>query len=182
MFEHFDYKPMLTPYDSGSQLKKNKEHSIAQTKYAQIIENLIYLTNCTKSNITYAVNRLSRYTQCPNQDHQTIVRRVLKYLRGTINYNMCYSGFPSVLEGFNDANQIFDSSEMKSTSGYVFTLEGGTVSWKFAKQTCITRSAIKIEFITLEKASYEIEWLINLFANISLQMRPTSSMSMRCDS
>ena len=182
MFEHFDYKPMLTPYDSGSQLKKNKEHSIAQTKYAQIIENLIYLTNCTKSNITYAVNRLSRYTQCPNQDHQTIVRRVLKYLRGTINYNMCYSGFPSVLEGFNDANQIFDSSEMKSTNGYVFTLEGGTVSWKFAKQTCITRSTIKVEFITLEKASYEIEWLINLFANISLQMRPTSSMSMRCDS
>ena len=62
MFEHFDYKPMLTPYDSGSQLKKNKEHSIAQIKYAQIIENLIYLTNCTKSDITYAVSRLNQYT------------------------------------------------------------------------------------------------------------------------
>ncbi|KAL6348087.1 hypothetical protein AAG906_039242 [Vitis piasezkii] len=45
---------------------------------------------------------LSRYTQSPNQDHWTTVCRVLKYLRGTINYGLCFSGFPSVLEGFSD--------------------------------------------------------------------------------
>ncbi|RVW28420.1 hypothetical protein CK203_115015 [Vitis vinifera] len=60
--------------------------------------------------------RLSRYTQSPNQDHWTVVSRVLKYLRGTINYGLCYSGFPSVLEGFSGANWILDSDEMKSTN------------------------------------------------------------------
>ncbi|RVW74179.1 Retrovirus-related Pol polyprotein from transposon TNT 1-94 [Vitis vinifera] len=129
-FEHFDCKPVSTPYDPSSQLKKNREHSVAQIEYAQIIGSLMYLMNCTKPDIAYAVGRLSRYTQSPNQDHWT-VRRVLKYLRGTINYGLCFSGFPSVLEGFSDANWISDSDEMKSTSGYVFILGGSAVSWKY---------------------------------------------------
>ena len=60
--------------------------------------------NCIKPDIAYAVGRLSRYTQSPNQDHWTTIRRVLKYLRGTINYGLCFNGFSSVLEGFSDAN------------------------------------------------------------------------------
>ena len=126
----------------------------------------MYLMNYTKPDIAYAVGRLSWYTQSPNQDHWTIVRRVLKYLRGTINYGLCFSGFPSVLEGFSDANWISNSDEMKSTSGYVFILSGSAVSWKSTKQTYITRSTMEAEFIALEKASSEVEWLRNLLADI----------------
>ncbi|KAL6315854.1 hypothetical protein AAG906_012190 [Vitis piasezkii] len=83
-----------------SQLKKNREHNVAQIEYAQIIGNLMYLMNYTKLDIAYAVGRLS-------------------------------CGFPSVLEGFSDANWISDSDEMKSTKGYVFILGGSAVSWKY---------------------------------------------------
>ncbi|RVX14319.1 Retrovirus-related Pol polyprotein from transposon TNT 1-94 [Vitis vinifera] len=114
-----------------AELKKNREHSVAQIEYAQIIGSLMYLMNCTRPDIAYVVGRLSRYTQSPNQDHWTIVRRVLKYLRGTINY----------------------------------------VSWKSTKQTCITRSTMEAEFIALEKASSEAEWLRNLLADIPLWTR-----------
>ena len=165
-FEHFDCKPVSTPYNPNSQLKKNREHSVAQIEYAQIIGNLMYLMNYTKPDIAYAVGRLSWYTQSPNQDHWTIVRRVLKYLRGTINYGLCFSGFPSVLEGFSDANWISNSDEMKSTKEYVFILGGSAVSWKYAKQTCITRSTMEVDFITLEKPSSELECLRNLLADI----------------
>ena len=65
-FEHFDCKPVSTPYDPSSQLKKNREHNIAQIEYAQIIGNLMYLMNCIRPDIAYAVGRLSRYTQSPN--------------------------------------------------------------------------------------------------------------------
>ena len=109
----------------------------------------MYLMNCTRPDIAYTVGRLSQYTQSPNQDHWIVVCRVLKYLRGTINYGLCFSGFPSVLEGFSDANWISDSDEMKSTSGYVFILDGSAVSWKSAKQTCITRSTMEARFIAL---------------------------------
>lgn len=137
-FEHFDCKPASTSYDPSSQLKKNREYSVAQIEYAQIIGSLMYLMNHTRPDIAYVVSRLSRYTQSPNQDHWTVVRKVLKYLRGTINYGLCFSGFPNVLEGFSDANWILDSDEMESTSGYVFILCGSAVSWKSAKQTSIT--------------------------------------------
>ena len=71
---------------------------------------------------------------------------------------------------------------MKSTSGYVFTLGGGTVSWKSTKQICITRSTMEVEFIALKKASFEVEWLKNLLSDISLWTRPALSMSICCDS
>ena len=181
-FEHLDCKTVSTPYDPSSQLKKNKEHSVAQIEFAQIIGSLMYLMNCTRPDIAYAVGRLSRYTQSPNQDHWTIVCRILKYLRGIINYGSCSSGFPSVLEGFSDANWISDSNEMKSISGYVFNLGGSTISWKFVKQTCITQSTMEAEFIVLEKTSSKAEWLRNFLTDIPLWTRPTLSVSMRCDS
>ena len=54
-FEHFDCKPVSTPYDHSSQLKKNREHSVAQTEFAQIIGNLMYLENCTRLDIAYVI-------------------------------------------------------------------------------------------------------------------------------
>ena len=53
----------------------------------------MYLMNCTRPDIAFVVGRLSRYTQSPNQDHWTSVRRVLKYLRGTINYGFSLVDF-----------------------------------------------------------------------------------------
>ena len=117
----------------------------------------MYLMNCTRPDIAYTISRLSLYIQSPNQDYWTAVRRVLKYLRGTINYGLCFSRFPSVLEGFSDANWISNSNEMKSTSGYVFIIGGSAVSWKSAKKTCITRSTMEAKFIALEKTNFEAE-------------------------
>ena len=70
---------------------------------------------------------------------------------------MRYEKYPPVLEGYNDANLIEDSEELKSTSGYVFTLRGATISWKSFKQTCITHSTMESEFITMNKATEEAE-------------------------
>jgi hypothetical protein len=56
-----------------------------------------------------------------------------------------YSGDPKVLEGYSDANWISDADELKATSGYVFTLGGGAVSWKSCKHTILTRSTVEAE-------------------------------------
>ena len=71
---------------------------------SMLIGSLMYLENCTRPDIAYAIGRLSWYTQSPNQDHWVTIHGVLKYLRGTSDYCLCYSGFPNVLEGFSDAN------------------------------------------------------------------------------
>ena len=98
-----------------------------------------------------------------------------------MNYGLCYNGFPTVLEEFSYANWIFDLYEMKSTSGYVFTLGEGGVSWKSAKQTCITRSTMEAEFIVLKNVSFDDEWVRNLLTDIPLWTRPILSVSMYCD-
>ena len=103
----------------------------------------MHLINFSRPDITYAVCRLSRYTYNPNNDHWNALGRLIKYSRGTMNYGILYSGFPIVLEGYNDANWISDSDEIESTSGYSFILEGGVIAWKSSKQTLITTSTME---------------------------------------
>ncbi|KAK1665598.1 hypothetical protein QYE76_053757 [Lolium multiflorum] len=83
-------------------------------------------------------------------------RRLWKVFRivalGTASYGIHYTGYPRVLEGYSDANWISDADETKATSGYLFTLGGGAVSWKSCKQTIIMRSTMEAELTTLDTA------------------------------
>ena len=87
-----------------------------------------------------------------------------------MNYGILYSGFPVVLEGYNNANWISNSDEIKSTSGYVFTLGGGVIAWKSSKQTLIATSTMESKFIALESAGKEAEWLRNFLSGIPFGM------------
>ena len=92
-----------------------------------------------------------------------------------------YSGFPTMLKGYSDANWILDSDKIKSTSGYIFTLGGGVVAWKSSKQTLIATSTMKVEFVALDSIGKEAEWLRNFLSRIPLGMQLTPLMSMHCD-
>ena len=94
--------------------------------------------------------------------------RVLRYLRFTRNIGLNYTRYPAVLEGYCDANWISDTRDSKSTCGYVFTLGGAAVSWKFSKQTYIARSTMESEFIALDKAGEEAEWLRHFLEDIPI--------------
>ena len=96
---------------------------MGQAEYAYIIGSLMHLMNFSRPDISYAVCRLSRYTHNPNNDHCSALAKLMKYLRGTMNYGILCSVFPTVLEGYSDANWISDSDEIKSTSGYVLLWE-----------------------------------------------------------
>ena len=117
----------------------------------------MYVMNCTRPDIAYSISKLSRYTGNPGVDHWKAIIKVLRYLRYTQNYGLHYTRYPVVLEGYSDANWIFDMKNTKSTSGYVFTLSGVAVSWKSSKQTCIAKSTMESEFIALDKAGEEAE-------------------------
>lgn len=112
----------------------------------------MYLINNTRPGITYVVGRLSRSTQCTNEYYQIAIDRLARYLIGTIGYELKYDRSLPILEMYNDANWISKSNEIKSTSGYIFTLGGGALSWKSSKQTHIARFTIESKLITLETA------------------------------
>jgi len=64
----------------------------------------MYVINCTKPNIGYSISKLSRFVSNSSIDHWKTMKRLLKYLRYTMNYELHYIGYPAILEWYNDAN------------------------------------------------------------------------------
>ena len=84
---------MPTHFYSKVLLFKNHGDSVSQDKYAQIIGSLIFLTNCTCPDIAYAIGKLSRYTDNPSIEHWDAISRLLRYLKGTLDYGLSYCGY-----------------------------------------------------------------------------------------
>ena len=181
-FKQNDSSPMRTPIDVNLHISKNNGKSLSQQEYAQAIGSLMYVMNCTRPDIAYAVSKLNRYTSNPGPDHWKAIVRVLRYLKYTQNYGLHYSKYPAVLEGYCDANWISNTKDSKSTSGYLFTLGGGTVSWKYSKKTCIARSTMESMFIALDKASEEAEWLRLFLEDVPIWPQPVPTICIHCDS
>jgi len=141
----------------------------------------MYLASATRPDISFAVSKLSRFVSNPGDDHWKALERVMCYLKGTMNYEIHYTGYPRVLEGYSDSNWISDADEIKVTSGYVFTLGGGAVSWKSCKQTILTRSTMEAELTALDTTTVEAEGLRELFKDLLIVENPIPTILMNCD-
>ena len=95
---------------------------------------------------------------------------------------LTYTSSPGILEGYSDASWIDQTSDSKSTSGWIYTLAGGAISWASKKQTCIAHSTMEAEFIALAAAGKEAEWIRDLLLDIRLWDVPMPSIPMYCDS
>ncbi|GKF42293.1 hypothetical protein Tco_0125635 [Tanacetum coccineum] len=106
----------------------------------------------------------------------------LEYLRaiGCLMYAMT-STRPDIAYTV-DSNWINHVEDSFSTSGWVFFLGRGTISWASKKQTCITSSIMEYEFVALAVASKEAEWLRNLIHEIPIWPKPITLISINCDS
>ncbi|GJR25085.1 zinc finger, CCHC-type containing protein [Tanacetum coccineum] len=152
LFNYFDCTPVGTPMDTSEKLMPNNGQAVSQLEYSRVIGCLMYVMTCTRLGIAFVVGKLSRYTSNP------------------------------VLEGYTDASWISNTEDNSSTSGWVFLLGGGAISWASKKQTCITGLTMKYEFVALAAASKEAEWLKNLLLEIPLWSKPIAPISIRCDS
>ncbi|GKE17039.1 zinc finger, CCHC-type containing protein, partial [Tanacetum coccineum] len=110
---------------------------IDQLEYSRAIGCLMYAMTSTKPDIAYAIGRLIKFTSNPSRQHWHAITRVFKYLKGVMNYGLSYVRYPSVLEAYSDASWINHVEDSSSTSGWVFLLREGAISWAFKKQTCI---------------------------------------------
>ncbi|CAM8876363.1 unnamed protein product [Rhodiola kirilowii] len=181
-FNYLNCSPVSTPMDPCVKLLPNTAEPISQLEYSQVIGCLMYAMTSTRPDIAFAVGKLSRYTSNPSIHHWEAIKRVLKYLKGTMSYGLVYAGFPSALEGYTDASWITNLEDHSSTSGWVFLLGGGAISWASKKQTCITSSTMESEFIALAATDKEVEWLRNLVYEIPLWPKLIVPISIHCDS
>ena len=121
---------------------QEEEENMSRVPYESAVGSLIYLMVCTRPDIAHAVGVLSRFMSKPGKEHWRAVKQVFRYLRGTSDYGLCYQGrlrLDRVLDicSFVDADWARDLDQRQSTSGYVFNLFGGAVSWISKRQSVV---------------------------------------------
>jgi hypothetical protein len=147
--------------------------------YARLVGELQYIVNGTRPDISYVVNKLAVYTANPSTQHYGALKRTLRYLAGIKAYGITYrkpentQNDDNLFHGFADA-AFANNNNGKSTSGYVYLLSGGAITWKSKKQTTIALSNTEAEYIALSEAGREALWLRNLYNELGfLHKDPT---------
>ena len=148
--------------DVTSPLQEGEEVLGEEVPYAAAIGGLMYLANCTRPDISFAVNLLSRHNRAPTKRHWKGVLHIFRYLKGTEDYGLFYrKDFVDgdSIVGYADAGYQSDPYSGKSQTGYVFLSGGAAISWRSQKQTIVTTSSNHSELIALYEASRENFWL-----------------------
>ncbi|CAM8902104.1 unnamed protein product [Rhodiola kirilowii] len=138
-----------------------------EVPYFSAIGALMYLANCTRPDIAFAVDLLARFSSAPTKRHWNGIKHVLRYLQGTIDLGLFYpNNTKPVLIGYADAGYLSDPHKAKSQTGYVFTCGGTAISWRSQKQTLVATSSNHAEIIALHEASRECVWLRSMTQHI----------------
>jgi hypothetical protein len=134
-----------------------------EVPYLSTIGALMYLANCTRPDIAFAVNLLARYSAAPTRRHWVGVKTILWYLQGTQDLGLWFPRTKSqlwwVMVGYVDAGYMSNPHNARSQTSFVFLCGGAAISWWSVKQTLVVTSTNHSEIIALYKATRECVWL-----------------------
>ncbi|KAG8499381.1 hypothetical protein CXB51_005990 [Gossypium anomalum] len=162
-------KPTNTPMAVGAKLSSQEgyEH-ISEADYRSLVGCLLYLT-ATRPDIMYSVSVLSRFMYCCNKLHLQAAKRVLRYIKGTLSYGLKFSRNEDLkLIGYTDSDWAGSKDDMKSTSGYAFTLGSAMFCWSSKKQSIVAQSTAEAEYVAAAGAINQAIWPISKGSNRDL--------------
>lgn len=169
-----DAKPSKIPLDLGYG-KRIEIHDPMKNPdiYRSAIGSLLYLSVNTRPDIAVSASILGRKVSNPTESDWVEVKRVIRYLKGTIDYKLKLgesggSSSDANIIGYADADWGGDVKDRKSTSGHCFKIHGGTVSRTSRKQECISLSSTEAEYVSLSEACQESIWLQNLLKDFQV--------------
>ena len=122
--------------------------------YASVVGSIIYAQVCTRPDLCFVTGVLGRYQSNPGPDHWKAAKKVLRYMQGTKDFMLTYKRTDNLeIVGYSDSDFAGCVDSMRSTSGYIFTLAGGAISWKSSKQTLTAGSTMQAEFVACYEAT-----------------------------
>jgi hypothetical protein len=149
---------------------------------ASTIGSIMYAMICTRPDVSYALSVASRYQANPGESHWTLVKNILKYLRRTKDEFLIYGGEEElVVNGYTDASFQTDVDDSQSQSGFVFTINGGGVSWKSSKQAMMTNSITEAEYIVASESVKEGVWMRRFLIELGVFLIASSPFNLHCD-
>lgn len=161
-FNMADCKPARTPLPAGAEILASKQPASDsfRKRYQSLIGSLLYATLGTRPDIDFAVTRLSKYNANPNESHYNLAKYILRYLQGTKDYRLRYFGASNDgLLAYSDSDWADDRDDRHSTSGFVFLMAGGAVSWASRRQTTVSLSSTEAEYLTASDTCRQMTWL-----------------------
>jgi hypothetical protein len=137
--------------------------------YRALVGCLTYAAVITRPDICVAVNLFSQFQNNPTEMHWKGLKRILRYIKGTLNYCLVYEFDNNPLIGYADSDFASDVNTKKSTSGWLYKVFGATVNWTTRKQRAIALSTTEAEFVALSTAATEGVWLQRLLNELGIK-------------
>ena len=172
-------RPVATPIEKAplSVVEGEGEDHDPQEKatdYAHIVGKLMYAACVTRPDIQYAVSFWSRFLSKPTEEHSKRLKRVLRYLRGSIDLAIRYTATATANQPYNklglygvaDASFANDPQQAKSVSGFVFFMAGGPITWSSRLQSVVAQSTTEAEYYAINEAAREAAWIRNFLTEL----------------
>ena len=150
-----------------------REHGVREL-YPSLLGAMWYLAICSRPDIVYCCQSLSRFASKPRWKHWKALKRLLRYLRGTTNMALEFKKGAQDMQliGYSDADWAGDHATRKSTTGYCFSLGGSLISWKTSAQGCVALSTAEAELVALTKTTQHALWLQRLATDLGFNVAP----------
>jgi hypothetical protein len=182
-------KKGFLPMSHGIHLSKtqcpsttDERERMSRIPYALAIGSIMYAMICTRPDISYAHSVTSRYHSDPGEGHWTAVKNVFKYLIRTKGMFLVYGREEElVVTGYTDASFQTDQDDSNSQSGYVFTINGGAVSWKSSKQETVAYSTTEAEYIAALEAAKEGVLIRKFLYELGVFLSVSRPLDLYCD-
>ena len=173
-FDLVGCKPREIPMASGTKLNALDGESLDTSvyHYTTLVGSLLHLMVTTRPDIAFSVGVLSRFMAKPTKEHWLAALGVLRYLVTYPSCGITFGESNSHLLGFCDADYAADTDTRKSTTGYVFILNGGAITWSSKRQPTVAASTTEAEYISAASATKEALWLRKLLADFKEPSRP----------
>ena len=170
-FDFEDCKPVYTPVETGFRFSVEDSSDAFDTSlYQQAVGCLIYACN-TRPDIQYAVSQLSRFMHSPGTKHWQAVKRVFRYLRGTLSLGLFYGrDTQPCLHAFTDSDWAGCYDTRVSTSGNCFFFGNSCISWLSKKQPTVATSSCEAEYRAVFTATVECIWLRRLLMDLCMEI------------
>jgi transposase InsO family protein len=188
-FRMNDCSPSVAPIVKGDRFNLNQcpkndleREQMKNIPYASAVGSLMYAQVCTRPDIAFAVGMLGRYQSDPGLDHWRAAKKVMRYLQGTKDYMLMYRRTDNLeVIGYSDSDFAGCIDSRKSTSGYIFMMASGAVSWRSAKQTLIATSTMEAEFVSCFEATSHGVWLKSFISGLRIMDSISRPLRIYCD-
>lgn len=145
--------------------------------YGSAVGSLVYAMTMTRPDIAFALSIVSRYCNNSNSNHVAAVTRILLYIKGPPDEAIVFCGECNVLDltGYTDADYGSANGDRTPTSGWLFCLGGGPISWSSKRQSAVALRSYEAKYIALNEAGKEAVWLQRILKELDLVSKANNS-------